>query len=127
MKLKDARDYYYTFTGSLSSVNRQLCFAGIAVVWVFAFKGDNGSHSLPETLFYPLGCFVLGLALDLCHYIVAASSWGIYQRYKEKAGIGEDEEFGAPRYINWTPNIFFWFKVVATLIGYGALLELFLA
>lgn len=124
MNLEEARQHYYSHSGSLSAVNRQLCFAGVAVVWVFSIEGANGDHSLPAELFFPLGCFVLGLAFDLSQYIVASASWGIYQRYKEKTGIGEDEQFGVPREINWVPNVFFWLKSTATLTGYVSLLSL---
>lgn len=127
MILEDARQHYYTFSGSLSNVNRQLCFAGIAVIWIFASKNVEGSYTLPSSLMFPLGFFVLGLALDLLHYIVASATWGTFHRLREKSGIGENTDFGAPWYINFTPNILFWFKVFSTLIGYGALLKIFIS
>ncbi len=127
MNLNDARTNYYVFTESLSNVNRQLCFAGIAVVWIFVIKDDNGALSLPDIMLYPLSCFVVGLAFDLCHYIVASASWGLYHRIKEKSGIGDKKDFGAPRYINWAPLAFFWLKVAATLVGYVLLLKLFIS
>jgi len=122
MNLEDARQHYYTHTASLSSVNRQLCFAGIAVVWIFAVEGADGAYSLPTSLVIPLSCFVLGLAFDLCQYIISSASWGLYHRHIEKSGIGEEADFGAPRQINWAPNLFFWLKPCATLIGYISLL-----
>jgi hypothetical protein len=124
MLLEDARQHYYSHTGSLSNVNRQLCFAGVAVVWIFSIEATNGSHSLPAELFSPLKCFVLGLAFDLCQYITASASWGIYHRYKEKTGISDEEPFGAPREINWLPNICLWLKSISTLIGYYYLFDI---
>ncbi len=124
MNLEDARQHYYSHSNSLSSVNRQLCFAGVAVIWVFSVEGTNGAHSLPGELLFPLGCFVLGLAFDLCQYIVSSASWGLYQRHKEKTGIGEETQFGAPKQINWIPIFFFWLKPTATLFGYINLLIL---
>lgn len=127
MKLEEARQHYYAHTGSLSSVNRQLCFAGVAVVWIFSVKEPSGAHSLPSDLLFPLVCFVLGLAFDLCQYVVASASWGLYQRHKEKSGISESEDFRAPREINWVPNLFFWLKPSATLIGYVSLLRILIS
>ncbi|MEZ5919099.1 MAG: hypothetical protein R3D66_04055 [Alphaproteobacteria bacterium] len=124
MKLKDARDNYYTFSASLSGVSRQLCFAGIAIIWVFSVDGDNGQHFLRKDLMFPLGFFVLGLALDLMHYIAASAIWGMFHRIKEKSGVGEKKDFGAPRWINWFPCICFWGKALSTIIGYVILLSM---
>lgn len=123
MKLSDARDHYYTFSGKVSDVARQLCFAGIAVIWIFAVGDSVSGFSLPAELIWPLTFFILGLAFDLLHYLIAAASWGIFHRVKEKQHIGEDTDFGAPAYINYAPLTFFWGKAIATLVGYGQLLS----
>lgn len=127
MKLKDAREHYYTFSSKLSDVNRKLCYAGIAVVWIFVIKDSRGSFTFPNELLLPLGCFVLGLSFDLLQYVFSSASWGIFHRVKEKSGIGEDAEFEAPALINWFPNIFFWSKASASLVGFGILLKSFLS
>lgn len=127
MKLSDAREHYYTFTGKLSDVNRQLCFAGIAVVWIFVIKDSNGNFFLPQNLMFSLGCFVLGLTFDLTHYVVSSASWGIFHRIKEKKCIGEDADFLAPTWINYAPNIFFWLKVLSTLLGFATLIRILLS
>ncbi len=124
MILQDARENYYTFSATLSSVNRQLCFAGIAVIWIFSVEHKNGVHSLDHDLFIPLGLFVLGLALDLLHYMVASALWSYCHRSKEKKGVKEDEEFKVSYLINWPSNIFFWGKSFSTIIGYSLLLNL---
>ena len=124
MNLEDARQHYYQFTGSLSSVNRQLCFAGIAVVWIFAIKDENGRYLLEDNLLWPLGLFVLGLAFDLTHYATASLAWGVYHRRQEKNGVHDDENFRAPKYINWLPLGCIFAKVVATIIGYLLLLTI---
>ena len=124
MELKDAREHYYTYSGKLSDVNRQLCFAGIATVWIFVIKDSNGNFTFPNELLLPLGCFVFGLFFDLLQYFVSTVSWGIFHRIKEKGNIGEEAEFVAPPSINWTPNIFLYLKVCATLFGFGVLLIL---
>ena len=122
MKLKDAREHYYTHSGKLSDVNRQLCFAGIATVWIFVIKDSSGNFTFPNELFLPLGCFVFGLFFDLLQYFVSTVSWGIFHRIKEKENIGEAAEFVAPPSINWATIVFLCLKVCATLIGFGVLL-----
>lgn len=126
MFLSDARENYYTFSATLSSVNRQLCFAGIAIVWVFSTEEANGAKSLPSELLLSLGFFVIGLSFDLLHYIIALATWGIYHRICERNGIGEETEITPPNYINWIPLGCFWLKSVATLAGYISFILVFI-
>ena len=123
MNLKDARENYYTFTGKLSDVNRQLCFAGIAVVWIVVVKDGEGNQLLRLGFPSALWCFVLGLAFDLLHYFFASASWGIFHRLKERNGATENTEIEAPAWINWMPGLFFWLKVILTVVGYWFLLK----
>ncbi|PRO73294.1 hypothetical protein C6Y40_12235 [Alteromonas alba] len=126
MNLKDARDNYYAFTASLSTTNRQLALAGIAVVWIFAQKYEAG-FSLNEELVNPLSTFVLSLGFDLFHYIYASIAWGVFHRLKEQeSNITAESDFRAHRAINWPTNIFFWSKVACTAIGYVLLLDFLL-
>jgi hypothetical protein len=121
VNLEGARQQFYSHSGSLSSASRQLCFAGIAVIWIFKL-GADGAYALPEGLVSPLGCFIAGLALDLFQYLVAAASWHVYFREKEKSGTGEEVEFYAPQEINWVPYICFYAKAIITIVGYINLL-----
>lgn len=118
MKLSAALENYYYLSAKLSDVARQLCFAGIAVIWIFSNKETNGSFSLPSELITPLKFFVASLGLDLLHYTYASLAWGIYHRKKEKENSSPDYEFGAPAKINWPSIFFFWAKVVAVIFGY---------
>lgn len=34
MKLSEIRDAYEEISGKLSDINRQLCFAGFAIIWI---------------------------------------------------------------------------------------------
>lgn len=125
MKLEEARNHYYDHSRSLSSVNRQLGFAGIAIIWIFATQNSNGEFLLPSNLYCPLAFFVCGLALDLLQYMVATASWGIFHRLKEKSGVGENQDFTASPKINWAPIILLWAKSIATISGYISLYPLF--
>lgn len=122
MKQKEATETYRDHSGRLSDVNRQLCFAGIAVVWIFVIKQPSGNIFCEKGLVLPLVCFVSSLALDLLQYIVATLFWGIFQRVKEKSNIKEDTVFYAPRWINWPALAFFWLKVSVAFGGFFLLL-----
>jgi hypothetical protein len=118
MNLSEARGHYYFFSGKLSDVNRQLCFAGIAVVWIFAIKDSTGHITLPGELTRPLYCFVLGLSFDLVHYAISALSWGVLQRCKEVEGTSETADFLAPAYVNRIPILMVFLKVLSNMAGY---------
>ena len=117
MKLQDAREHYYFFSGKTSEIIRQLGFAGIAVIWIFKHE-VQGTPKIPEALLLPLGLIIFGLACDLLHYAIATSIWGIYQRNKEKSGTDEHTSFKAPRQFNWPAIVFFILKVISIVVAY---------
>jgi len=125
MKLKDARDNYYFHSGKTSELVRQLGLAGIAVIWLFKFE-VQGAPKIPESLFWPLLLIVVGLACDLLQYLVATIVWAVFHRCKERAGVRSDDDFLAPKQINWPALVFFYLKV-ASLVAAYILLLLFLA
>jgi len=122
MKLKDARDFYYFYSGKTSDLVRQLGLAGIAVVWIFKFE-VKGTPKIPESLFIPLGLIVFGLALDFLQYAIATGIWGIFHRRKELENVGEEAEFLAPRQFNWPSNSLFVAKVLSIGAAYFFLLK----
>ncbi|MEZ8169146.1 hypothetical protein A152_0016620 [Vibrio tasmaniensis 1F-187] len=126
MKLSDSRENYYTFSGSLSSVCRQLAFAGIAVCWVFTIKNET-SYIIDKTLVIALISFVAGLIFDLFHYFYASFAWGFFTRCKEKELSGRDELFQAPLWINWPTLFFFWLKPISMILGYLVLFKFLLS
>jgi hypothetical protein len=97
---------------------RQLGFAGIALVWVF--KTDvGGRQTVPPELLPAALLIVIGLTLDLLHYIAGSLVWGIYHRIKERAPTKETTEFLAPRQINWPALVLFWSKTAVMVTAYG--------
>jgi hypothetical protein len=122
VKLKDARELYYFYSGKTSDLVRQLGLAGIAVVWIFK-RDVAGVPKVPDALFLPLALIVLGLALDLLQYAVATSIWGIFQRSKENSGVTEDADFKAPKEFNWPAITFFVLKVASIAVAYFYLLR----
>jgi hypothetical protein len=123
MKLEDARKAYYEYSGKVSDISRTLALAGIALIWVFKVDSKVGPH-VPNELILPAFLLVLALSADFLHYVVATISWGTYQRYKEKAGVTEKDQFLAPSWINW-PTTFFLFplKIIFVSTAYILLLR----
>ena len=122
MKLKDARELYYFYSGKTSDLVRQLGLAGIAVIWIFKYD-VQGIPKIPQSLLPPLILIVLGLALNLLQYAVATSIWGIFQRRKEVGGIADDVDFLAPKQFNWPTIGFFVLKIVSIIAAYAYLLQ----
>ncbi len=122
MNLKEAREFYYFYTGKTSEIVRQLALAGIAVIWLFRQSIDDRQLIHPD-LVLPLQLIVAGLACDLVQYAVSAGSWGMYQRRKELQGVQDETEFKAPRQMNWVPLFPFVVKIVLVVWAYLELLS----
>lgn len=125
-KLSKYREDYYYFSGKASDIARQLGFAGIVIIWIFK-TGDSSMPQLPKELLPPLSFFVIGLALDLLHYVISTVIWGRFQRREEKklTDISEDPEISAPAYYNWPSNTLFWVKLLSIACGYVLLITFF--
>jgi hypothetical protein len=122
MQLKDLRESYYEYSRKTSDIARQLGLAGIALVWIF--KTDvAGRQVIPPELIPATRFIVIGLALDLLHYVVGTLIWGVYNSLKERSGTGEDAEFSAPRPINWPTIILFWAKIIIMIYAYVLLIR----
>lgn len=119
MKLEDIREAYYTYSGKLSDINRQLIFAGIAFIWIFKKEATN-SISLPQELWIPTVLFISALILDLMHYFISTVIWGITNRYLESKKT-EVEDFSVCFLINWPGNVFFYSKVIVNGLAYSYL------
>jgi hypothetical protein len=103
VKLENARENYSYYTGKTSDIVRQLGFAGIAVVWVFKTDISGRQVVSPELLPAAL-LIVIGLTLDLLHYVGGSLVRGIYNRYKEKAGTKETPSFWLPSRLTGLPS-----------------------
>jgi len=120
MKRPDLRTAYSDFSASTSEKVRQLSFAALGIVWVFRPPLD---FRLPTILVLAGGCAVLALALDFLQSLYGTLAWGILHRRKELAGLGDEQEFKAPRQINWPTNALFAAKVAALVGCYVLLLR----
>ncbi|HEU0144065.1 MAG TPA: hypothetical protein VFQ47_04705 [Nitrososphaera sp.] len=123
LTLKEGYDRSGEASDKSSEINRQLAFAGIAIIWVF--KTDNGGRQIvPDELFLPGLFLVLSLSFDLLQYVIKSEIWYRVTRKKEKAGI---TEFTVPPWINYFGDILYWIKIVATVSAYILLIRFLLA
>lgn len=124
MILQDYRETFYTFSGKASDLNRQLAFAGIAIIWLF--KKDNlAGLSIPRELLWPGVLIVLSLGLDMLHYVVASVVWRYFYRSQEKAGVDEDKVLTHETYLEWLIYFFFSTKIIIVLAAYVLLVNYF--
>jgi hypothetical protein len=117
MILQDYRDAYYAHSKNASDTSRQLCFAGIAVIWLFR-DPKGGPIAVPIELFLPTSLFVFALALDLFQYVAATAIWGFFARYHERLKKSEDQELSSSKYLNWPALGCFWGKLFLVLLAY---------
>ncbi len=125
MKLSEYRDDYYTFTGKLSDINRQLAFAGIALIWIF--KQGNGSNvSIEKALLIPAILIVISLAMDMLQYAYQSITWAIFYTYYKGQGKSEDDKIKSSKFLNYPSWVLFTFKVLLTIISYWKICEFLL-
>jgi hypothetical protein len=106
-----ARD---TYTTQASVITRQLGLAGIAVIWVFKV-GEGPGYSVPGELVPPALMLVLGITLDLLHYVAGAILWQLYTKAAQSKGT---KEFDAPPWINNVTWGLFTVKIIAVISAY---------
>lgn len=117
MTVKELREAYEDISAILSGINRQLCFAGIAVVWIFN-KSSYGLN-IPEDLYWPTLLFVSSLFLDVVQYVyqtivtyVLFLGYKFRKKKKDDDSVGENEGWYYP---SWA---FFILKIIALVWGY---------
>jgi hypothetical protein len=117
VNLEGYRQTFYTYSGKASDLNRQLGFAGIAIIWLFK-KDTGGTLSLPPEVILPGIFIVASLALDMLQYVVGSIIWRIFYRCKEKAGVGEKADLSHSPWLEGAITSLFAFKIVCLLIAY---------
>ncbi len=117
MKVHEFRDAYYEASGVVSSISRQLSFAGIAVIWLLRVGTNSGGIPFSSELLVPLYCFVSALGMDLLQYVYKTAVWGVLNHYHWRKHSDNDAEVDVSPKVNWPTNVFFWGKVA--LLGYG--------
>lgn len=126
MKLEDARSAYEALSGKTSEIVRQISLAGVGIIW--SFKSVSGQSFLLDSPLLKAALFIaLSLLFDFLQYVLGATTWFIYFRYKERRGTGANEDFTAPPQLNWPLWILFYLKSAMMLIAYGCYIIPFLA
>jgi hypothetical protein len=121
--LRSWLDEFYEDTGKLSEILRNLCFAGIGLIWIFK-NSDNAEHLLPSLLVTPLRFIVLSLAADVMQYIWRAVNIYIHYKILDSKHINKKisdeaiEDVIMPDYIPLGTWIFFIGKLVLIIIAY---------
>lgn len=116
MKLSEYKNDYYVFTGKLSDINRQIAFAGIALIWIFK-KSDGINISICGELVLPTIFLASSLAFDMFQYIYQSITWAIFYRYHEKKTT-EDIDVVAPIYLNYASWVLFSIKILLVIFSY---------
>lgn len=105
-------------TGKASDVGRQLAFAGLAVVWILREASGN---PIGETLLVPVLLLVVCLTLDLLQYVWCSFAWTIFYNYHFEKTKSDKAQVDIPDWINWISYACFWLKILALLLGWGAI------
>ena len=127
MKLKEIRNDYERYSTKVSDINRQLIFAGIAIVWLFRVSNNDGNTILPIELHPTLFFFILSFSADILQYFSQSLIWFLYywiEKCTTKTSKNKDVEDIIVKEPEW-PNLIpwgFWIaKVIFTVIAYGKL------
>lgn len=121
-KLSEYKNDYYFFTGKLSDINRQIAFAGVALIWIFK-ESKAGEIKIEEDLLLPAILIVIALAFDLFQYIYQSITWTIFYTYYKRKGKAEDEKIKSPEYLNYLAWFFFIIKVSLVIASYWLILQ----
>ena len=122
MNKNNLLENYQYYSGKASDIVRQLGFAGIAVIWIFKYT-NNGKQIVPSELIPAAILIVLSLSFDFLHYVIGSLILGLYHRIKEYQNTKEDDDFIAPRIINWPTIFFFWGKILLISKAYYLILN----
>lgn len=117
IKLSETRKAYEDASGKLSDINRQLCFAGFAIIWLYNMS--DGEIKIPRELYFPGVLLIVSLVIDVLQYVYTTVSWHLYyERHTSSDKKEEEENISEPKYINTPAWILFWLKIVGMLWGY---------
>lgn len=124
MTLKDIRDAYEALSGTMSSIVRQINFAGIAIAWIFV---DKEKHQVSQLLINSCFFIVFSIVLDALQYFIGTIIWHVCYCYKHKTDKkDEDVNVNDSEWINTIAWLLFYAKCIITGIGYFYILRFFI-
>lgn len=119
MKLLEYKNTYEARSKTLSDINRQIAFAGIALIWIFKKTEQSGDFILCHELVLPAFILILGLGLDMLQYIYQSIAWYCFFRKQEKINNNNLEtEVLAPLWMSSISWGIFGLKIVAIIVAY---------
>lgn len=124
MKLREIRNDYERYSTKVSEINRQLIFAGIAIVWLFRMSNNDGNTIFPIGLHPTLLFFIFSFGADILQYFFQSVIWFLYywyQKYNTKIFKNKDVEdciVKEPEWPNIIPWLFWFLKVICSIIAY---------
>lgn len=125
MNLKEIREAYESLSETLSSVVRQINFAGIAIVWIFV---DNDKKTIDQLLLNSCLFVVVSILIDVLQYLVSTIIWYIVYAWNHKKGEKDELcEVRDSEWINFIPWVCLYAKCLLTCIGYIYILRFFIA
>lgn len=120
MKLSEIREAYEVLSSKLSEINRQLCFAGFAIIWIF--NKSEGSILIPNELHFPAFLFVISLLADILQYFISSIIWYIYYFTNRKENTDEStQEINESEFYNIPGWLFYITKIISLIWGYSSL------
>ncbi|WGY03337.1 hypothetical protein QI633_06135 [Nocardioides sp. QY071] len=129
MKLSELATWRFEASKAASDQARTLALAGLGIVWLFAgpFYTGKGDTSPSSALQLAGAALALGLALDLAQLVGRTIALEVnYRRENREADPAEDDPTvsGTPG-VALISGLFFYLKVVALCVGYGAIVLYF--
>ena len=122
MKLSEYKSDFYTFTGKLSDINRQIAFAGIALIWVFK-KTEGNETIISNELVFPAILLAISFGVDMLQDIYQSIAWAIFHRKHEKIKTEDDPELLASPKMNYPSWILFSMKIILVIIAYISIID----
>ena len=123
IKLSEAKDAFYDASGTLSENTRKLCFAGIAIIWIFKVGDKNaGGITFSAELLFPLAAFVCSLIVDVLQYFYKSTIWWAYYAINHARGKKDEDDVNPSGLINFFTGVFFYAKVACCGCGYYLLI-----
>ncbi|MGH7240327.1 MAG: hypothetical protein ACREHG_09745, partial [Candidatus Saccharimonadales bacterium] len=108
--------------GKASDINRQIGFAGIAIIWLFKLAIGQ-KIIVPAGLHLPAILIIASLAIDLLQYLIGWAIWQLFYMVKWKEHKDDEETVDAPDWCEWLLNIMFILKISSMVAAYVFLIR----
>ncbi len=127
MKLEKYKERSHEYTEKASDIIRNLCFAGIGIIWIFR-NVDNSGSPIDGMLIYPLILLALSLLFDLGQYFIGGVIWIRFFRKREKDPAFKDPELDVKAKPIWNKPVYFcYYAKVVLMVGAYVLIILHLS